>query len=94
MNLKPIPVRERLIFALDVPDAEAARRTVNLLGDAVQFYKLGLELFMSGEYFGLLDWLVALDKKIFVDLKFFDVPATVSAAAVSEARAASSSPSM
>ena len=80
MNLKPIPVRERLIFALDVPDAEAARRTVNLLGDAVQFYKLGLELFMSGEYFGLLDWLVAQDKKIFVDLKFFDVPATVAAA--------------
>jgi orotidine-5'-phosphate decarboxylase len=78
--LKPIPVRERLIFALDVPDAEAARRTVNLLGDAVQFYKLGLELFMSGEYFTLLDWLVARDKKIFVDLKFFDVPATVSAA--------------
>jgi len=77
---KPIPVRERLIFALDVPDAEAARRTVNLLGDAVQFYKLGLELFMSGEYFALLDWLVARDKKVFVDLKFFDVPATVSAA--------------
>jgi orotidine-5'-phosphate decarboxylase len=80
LNPKPIPVRERLIFALDVPDAEAARRAVNLLGDAVQFYKLGLELFMSGEYFGLLDWLVAQDKKIFVDLKFFDVPATVSAA--------------
>ncbi|HMD53564.1 MAG TPA: orotidine-5'-phosphate decarboxylase, partial [Phycisphaerae bacterium] len=39
-----------------------------------------LELFMSGEYFGLLDWLVARDKKIFVDLKFFDVPATVAAA--------------
>jgi len=80
LNPKPIPVRERLIFALDVPDAEAARRAVNLLGDAVQFYKLGLELFMSGEYFGLLDWLVARDKKVFVDLKFFDVPATVSAA--------------
>ena len=80
MNPKPIPVRERLIFALDVPDAEAARRAVSLLGDAVQFYKLGLELFMSGEYFGLLDWLVARDKKVFVDLKFFDVPATVSAA--------------
>jgi orotidine-5'-phosphate decarboxylase len=77
---KPIPVRERLIFALDVPGAEAARGTVTLLGDAVQFYKLGLELFMSGEYFGLLDWLVAQDKKIFVDLKFFDVPATVAAA--------------
>ena len=75
-----IPARERLIFALDVPDAAAARRLVEQLGDAVQFYKLGLELFMAGDYFALLDWLVARGKKVFVDLKFFDVPATVGAA--------------
>ena len=43
-----IPARERLIFALDVPDADAARRLAGRLGDSVQFYKLGLELFMSG----------------------------------------------
>ena len=40
-------------------------------------YKLGLELMMAGGYFELLDWLVERDKRVFVDLKFFDVPATV-----------------
>jgi orotidine-5'-phosphate decarboxylase len=77
---KEIPNRERLIFALDVADAAAARKLVEQLGEAVQFYKIGLELFMAGEYFPLLDWLVARNKKVFVDLKFFDVPATVAAA--------------
>jgi orotidine-5'-phosphate decarboxylase len=77
---KDIPNRERLIFALDVADAAAARKLVEQLGDAVQFYKIGLELFMAGEYFPLLDWLVARHNKVFVDLKFFDVPATVAAA--------------
>ena len=77
---KNIPNRERLIFALDVADAAAARKLVDQLGDAVQFYKIGLELFMAGEYFPLLDWLVSRQKKVFVDLKFFDVPATVAAA--------------
>jgi len=77
---KNIPNRERLIFALDVADAATARKLVEQLGDAVQFYKIGLELFMAGEYFPLLDWLVARHKKVFVDLKFFDVPATVAAA--------------
>ncbi len=72
-----IPVKDRLIFAMDVPDAEAARSLATRLGDSVRFYKLGLELMMAGGYFELLDWLVARDKRIFVDLKFFDVPATV-----------------
>jgi orotidine-5'-phosphate decarboxylase len=75
-----IPARERLIFAMDFPDAAAARQLAEQLGDSVVFYKLGLELFMSGGYFELLDWLVGRGKKIFVDLKFFDVPATVAAA--------------
>ncbi len=78
--LKDIPVRERLIFALDVPDAGSARRLVDRLGSAVSFYKLGLELLMAGEYFELLDWMVGKGNRIFVDLKFFDVPATVAAA--------------
>jgi len=77
MRHKAIPAEERLIFALDVPDANAARELAGHLGDSVVFYKLGLELMMAGGYFELLDWLVARDKKIFVDLKFFDVPATV-----------------
>jgi orotidine-5'-phosphate decarboxylase len=77
---KNIPARERLIFAMDVADPQAARQLVERLGDSVVFYKIGLELFMSGGYFELLDWMVARGKKIFVDLKFFDVPATVAAA--------------
>src|SRR5580765_4337744 len=77
---KGIPNRERLIFALDVTDARLARALVEQLADSVQFYKIGLELFMAGEYFPLLEWLVASGKKVFVDLKFFDVPATVAAA--------------
>jgi orotidine-5'-phosphate decarboxylase len=69
-----------LIFALDVADIDTAKKLVTTLDESVNFYKLGLELCMSGHYFELLDWLVAKDKKIFVDLKFFDVPATVASA--------------
>jgi orotidine-5'-phosphate decarboxylase len=77
---KPIPPRDRLIVALDVADAAAARKLVDQLGDAVTFYKIGLELFMAGGYFELLEWLTAQGKKVFVDLKFFDVPETVRSA--------------
>ncbi|OHC69685.1 MAG: orotidine 5'-phosphate decarboxylase [Rhodocyclales bacterium GWA2_65_20] len=77
---KPILAAERLIVALDVPDAEAAKALVRQLGDAVRFYKIGLELFMAGGYFELLEWLVKENKKVFVDLKFFDVPETVRSA--------------
>ena len=80
MTPKPIPSRERLIFAMDVADATEARQVVEQLGESVQFYKIGLELFMAGGYFELLDWMVAREKKLFVDLKFFDIPATVAAA--------------
>lgn len=80
MNSKDIPVNERLIFALDVPDCDRARALARELGDTVTFYKIGLELMMSGGYFELLDWLLAKDKKVFADLKFFDIPATVGAA--------------
>lgn len=77
MNKTTIPADERLIFAMDVPDADRARSLATELGDSVRFYKLGLELMMAGGYFDLLEWLVKRDKRIFVDLKFFDVPATV-----------------
>lgn len=80
LSRKSIPREERLIFALDVESKEKAQSYTNLLGDAVRFYKLGLQLFMAGEYFELIDWLTAREKKVFVDLKFFDVPETVRAA--------------
>jgi orotidine-5'-phosphate decarboxylase len=77
---KNIPVDERLMFALDVPSNDEAMQLVSELGDAVTFYKVGLELFMAGNYFELVEWLVAQNKKVFVDLKFFDVPQTVASA--------------
>ena len=72
--------KDRLIFALDVPEADQAKQLVNELGASVSFYKIGMELMMTGGYFDLLDWLVEKDKNVFVDLKLFDVPATVSKA--------------
>lgn len=80
MTDNTIPIRDRLIFAMDVPDCDRARALADDLGDAVTFYKIGLELMMSGGYFELLDWLLARDKKVFCDLKFFDIPATVGSA--------------
>jgi len=75
-----IPARERLIFALDVPDLDRARRLVDTLDDSVMFYKLGLEFFLSGHYFELAAELRERGKKIFADLKLFDIPATVASA--------------
>ena len=80
LSRKTIPPEERLIFALDVPSVDEARRLVETLDDAVQFYKVGLELMATGGYFELIDWLVAREKKVFADLKLFDVPETVRSA--------------
>jgi orotidine-5'-phosphate decarboxylase len=77
---KNIPTKDRLIFAMDVPDCDRARSLAEELSDAVTFYKIGLELMMSGGYFELLDWMLERDKKVFCDLKFFDIPATVGSA--------------
>ncbi len=80
LSSKPIAAVDRLILALDIPSVEEARALVSRLGPSVTFYKIGLELFMAGGYFELLDWLADQGKKVFVDLKFFDVPQTVGSA--------------
>ncbi len=77
LSTKPIPVRERLIMALDLPSISEAKSLVEELDDSVIFYKAGMELFMSGDYFSFIEWLKSKDKKVFVDLKFFDISATV-----------------
>lgn len=77
LSTKPIPIKERLIMALDVPSISEAKAIVEELGNSVVFYKVGMELFMSGDYFAFIEWLKDQHKKVFVDLKFFDVPATV-----------------
>jgi orotidine-5'-phosphate decarboxylase len=81
LSTKTIPPEDRLIFALDVPSVEEARRLVTTLKEAVQFYKVGLELFLAGgASFDLIDWLIGQDKKVFLDLKLYDIPETVARA--------------
>ncbi|MFQ6006054.1 MAG: orotidine-5'-phosphate decarboxylase [Woeseia sp.] len=80
MTAKRIPTNERLIFAMDLPGCDQAKALTEELGESVTFYKLGLELMMSGGYFELLEWMLGRDKKVFADLKFFDIPVTVGSA--------------
>ena len=75
--MKDIKLEDRLIFALDVPEISDAMEIVRELDDSVNFYKIGMEMLMTGKYFELLEWLIKKEKKVFVDLKFFDVPETV-----------------
>ena len=67
---------ERLIVALDFHTADDAKNLVETLGDSVNFYKVGMELFYSVGA-GIVEWLKARDKKIFLDLKLHDIPNTV-----------------
>tara|TARA_Y100000994_G_scaffold30660_2_gene21374 strand:+ start:2453 stop:3175 length:723 start_codon:yes stop_codon:yes gene_type:complete len=75
-----IPPNQRLIVALDVPNIYEAKSLVDKLGSTVEFYKIGLELATTRDYFDLLNWLTNQGKSVFADLKLYDVPATVSAA--------------
>jgi orotidine-5'-phosphate decarboxylase len=72
-------LRQRLIVALDVPNAGAAQRLVQQTGDSVAFYKVGLQLF-TAEGPGIVRELVAAGRKVFLDLKLHDIPNTVSKA--------------
>ena len=75
--MTPIPRAERLIVALDLPTAAEARALAERLGDAVRFYKVGLELFSAPGCFELVSWLAGRGHKVFADLKFHDIPETV-----------------
>ncbi len=77
LALMSIAPQDRLIFALDVPNYSDAVKTIDSLGDAVTFYKIGLELNASGEYFKTLEYLKSKGKKVFADLKYHDIPNTV-----------------
>lgn len=76
---KNIPLNERLIFALDVDSLSEAERWLDLLGDHVRFYKVGLQLFLAG-WFPAIDMILKRGHKVMVDLKFFDIPETVALA--------------
>jgi orotidine-5'-phosphate decarboxylase len=74
--MKDIPVNERIILALDVDSPEQAKELVKKTESHLNFYKVGLQLFMAS-WFEIVDWLSARGHKVMVDLKFFDIPETV-----------------
>ncbi len=76
-------VRDRLIVALDVAAASRARQIVASLGEAISIYKIGKQLF-TAEGPQVARELIASGRKVFLDLKFHDIPNTV-ALAVAEA---------
>jgi len=71
----------RLIVPLDFPTVAEAREAVLALGAAVTFYKVGLELFATGEGMTLARELKAAGKQVFLDWKLHDIPTTVQKAA-------------
>lgn len=71
--------RERLIVALDVPDATAALDLVNQLEQTCRWFKVGLELFVAAGP-AVLEPLVARGHRVFLDLKLHDIPNTVAGA--------------
>jgi orotidine-5'-phosphate decarboxylase len=77
----PVKADPRLIVPLDLPTVEEARGMVDALGDAVSFYKVGLELFAGGEGMTLARELKAAGKQVFLDWKLHDIGTTVQRAA-------------
>src|SRR6202050_1883408 len=75
--------RQRLIVALDVSTAAAAQKIVAAVGDSALTYKVGLQLY-TAEGPQVVRDLVASGRRVFLDLKYHDIPNTVGAA-VSEA---------
>ncbi|MBF0118421.1 MAG: orotidine-5'-phosphate decarboxylase [Desulfobacterales bacterium] len=76
MNSKNIPLKDRIIFALDVDNLKEAEKWVDLLGDHINFFKVGLQLFIA-EWFRPIDMIIKKGHKVMADLKIFDVPETV-----------------
>ena len=77
--------RQRLIVALDVPSAAAAQKIVAAVGDSAFCYKVGMQLY-TAEGPQLVRDLVASGRRVFLDLKYHDIPNTVAAAVTEAAR--------
>ena len=75
--------RQNLIVALDVSSAAAAQKIVAAVGDSALTYKVGMQLY-TAEGPSVVRDLVASGRRVFLDLKYHDIPTTV-AAAVREA---------
>ena len=77
--------RERLIVALDVSSAAEAQKIVAAVGDSARIYKVGMQLY-TAEGPQIVRDLVASGRHVFLDLKYHDIPHTVSAAVKEAAR--------
>lgn len=75
MIVRDIPLRERVIFALDVDNAADALTLVKRLGGVIGYYKVGLQLFLA-EGFSLVERIIGEGHKLMLDLKFLDIPQT------------------
>jgi orotidine-5'-phosphate decarboxylase len=73
---KDIPLDERIILALDVESSKRAKQLVKKTEARLGFYKVGLQLFLAAG-FHIVDWIRDRGHKVMLDLKFFDIPATV-----------------
>lgn len=74
-----VDASERLIFPLDVPTTEAAKEWVDKLDGVVKFFKIGLELY-TATGITLVPYLVGRGKRVFLDIKYYDIPETVKSA--------------
>lgn len=78
-TMSSISAKDRLIFALDVPTVEAAKEWIEKLDGVASFFKIGLELYVRAGI-SLVPDLLQNGKKVFLDLKYYDIPETVKAA--------------
>ncbi len=76
MNATDIPLEERIIFALDVANPREAIALVDRLAGRIRFFKVGLQLFFAGGW-TVVDYIVRKGCKVMLDLKLYDIPATV-----------------
>jgi orotidine-5'-phosphate decarboxylase len=76
---RPVAADDRLIVGLDLPNAHAGMELVRTLGEDVSFYKIGLGM-LTGGGLGLALELKEMGKRVFLDMKLFDISATVTAA--------------
>ncbi len=77
---RQMPADDRLIVALDVPNLMVASQITDQLGDAVSFYKIGLGMLTGGGLALANELKQEHGKRIFLDMKLFDIGATVEAA--------------
>lgn len=76
MSRPEIPLEERIIFALDLADPREALALVDRLAGRIRFFKVGLQLFFAGGW-PVVEYIVAKGCKVMLDLKLYDIPATV-----------------